>query len=196
MSSPTIYPFRQALTVALCNLVATVIAPALNASLAAQYIAQNVPNAEWVSFGADQIRIGDVPASTDPVICVASSHFDNQLIGTRTFAATYITDLILKLPDAADNSPEDFEMVQQAYVDAMLDGLTAGDGAYCLGPNLSDTIKPLPSGSNFRDCYPLGGEVFAPERLADGVTIVRKAVVHHTATVSFTLDRPDALSAD
>jgi hypothetical protein len=193
MANPTIYPFRQALTIALQSLVTGAIVPALNASLAAQFAAQKVPESDWVSFSADQVRVGDAMAGSDPVICIMAGKFENELLGTRTFAATYFTDLVLKLPAAADNAPEDFEMVQQAYVDAMMDGLTGGDAAYNLNPNLSSAIKPLPAGSVFRDCFPVGGAVLEPDKLADGVTMVRRCAVTHTATISFTLDRPDSL---
>ena len=194
MAIATVYPFRQALTIALQSVIATVIVPALNASLAAQFAAERVPAARWVSFGPDQVRVGDVVEASDPVICICGGRFDNEMIGTRTFAAVFLTDIVLKLASAADNAPEDFELVQGAFVDAMLDGLTAGDSAYNLNPNLAGgLIKPLPSGSVFRDCFPVSGDVLEPDRLPDGVTVVRKCSVTHSATISFALDRPAAL---
>lgn len=188
--STTAYPFRQALNVALQQIVTLRALPAINEALAA------LPGFAAATFSADSVSVGDLLSVSDPVLCLVGGGFDADPRFSDTFVATYYTNLRLKVPRAGRNDPEDFEAVNAVAEDVLLDVLNSPSGLV-LRPLVPGTTNALlPSGMAFKDCF-LGAShpLSFPAKTGDGVVRVRGLQMTHSATITFNRNRPQSLGA-
>lgn len=194
MPSPTIYPFRQVLSLILKQLAQAAAVPAINADLLALMSAENVPALSIPQFSASSVLIGDKSPVSGPTICVMDGGDTNQRMATEgLFCLTLITQFQIKTPRAGDNAPEDFSLLGSVCTDTLRDLLTS-EANQVLIPKNPAGQNLLPAGMAFQDCVYLGSRPLNfPHREADKVTYTRGWVVSHSASICYFQNRPGAL---
>ncbi len=192
MPAPTVYPFRQVLTLALRQIILAVGVPAINADISAQMTSAGLPSASIPQFGDSSVVTGDLSPVSQATLCILDSGEDNFRAGTEGyFLATLRTQVQLKTPSAGDNSPEDFSLLGQIVSDTLRDLLTSRP---VILPQTSSGQNLLPAGMHFQDCFYSGSRSLNfPQREEDKVTYTRGWIFMHSASIGYFQNRPNAL---
>lgn len=192
MPSPTVYPFRQTLTLCLRQLILSVAVPAINVDLTAQMTAQGV--LPIPQFGDSSVVLGDLSPVSQATMCLLDSGEENIRIGSEgLFYTTLRTQVQVKTPAVGDNAPEDFSLLGSIVTDTLRDLFTSQANAVLI-PKTLGGANLLPSGMSFQDCYFLGARSLNfPQREVDTVTYTRGWVITHTASICYFQNRPNPL---
>ena len=176
MIQATQLPTRYALSLSILSILQETIVPSMNLSLAYAYQAQGIASGSWLQFNPEGVILGDLPVSSDSIICVYANREENEPFATGGLQKnTFYTNIVLKQVDSVGNTPEDYEMVQSVFADACRDGLM----------NLQSYSLPSNIGTlNFIDCYIQSGSRYPPETGIDGKTMVRLFCLEHRALVT------------
>ena len=75
--SPTVYPFRQVLTIALKQLILTLAVPAVNADIEAQMTQLGISPATIPKFDDSSVVSGDLSPVRQATLCILDSGEDN-----------------------------------------------------------------------------------------------------------------------
>jgi hypothetical protein len=195
-TAPTIYNFRQALTLALHQLILTYAVPAINSDLTTLMSAQKVPAAQIPQFGDSSVVMGDLSPIQQATICILDSSEDTQRIATEgLFYSTLTTQIQIKTARVGDNAPEDYRMLGSVCIDNLRDLLTS-QATYTITPKNPVGQTLLPPGMTFQDCMFLGARSMNfPNKEEDGVTYTRGWIVMHSASICFYQNRPFALGS-
>jgi hypothetical protein len=189
----TLWPFRQALSDALRQIILAAGVPAINASLSSLMLASGVAAGEIPAFGDESVTIGDLAAVSQPTLCIVKGERQITRIATGTFLATFTTEFRLKTPWVADNAPEDFDLISTLACDNLCDLLTSEKNRVIVPVN-DGGQNVLPAGQAFYGCYYVGDEPQEyPQKAADGITTYAGWIMYHTASLNYAAARPDAL---
>ncbi len=194
MPKPTYWPLRQALSLALKHIVLTEAIPAVNADLLARMVSTDP--ARVPQFGDAQLVIGDVPVPGEPTLCFLGTARRNKELATGTILATLSTQIVLKTPWVADNTPEDFAFLCNALEDNLEDLLTSLAHRVIVPTNPAAGATLLPPGAAFVECMSLGSNTVKNRvKSSDGVTEYAGWMLMHRAQINLALGRTGVVGA-
>lgn len=191
-TEPTPMPFRRALDYALRDLLTGYGIPAINATFTAELAAQD---ASTIQMSAVDVPIGDLPAVSQPQICIVDGGESNDELASGLFNLTLHTEIRVKTPWLLDSSPEAFSYFFGVVTDTLRDLLNnqktrqifpknPDTGGYALPPHADG--KPW----GFQSCktgraYPMPW----PVESAEGVIRYRGILITHKAEIEYSLNR-------
>jgi phage gpG-like protein len=192
--TPTIYPYRQCLDLALRSLILTYAVPAINADLMQQMTAQGVATSKIPQFTDAQIVTGELMSIGEPTICIVDGGEDADFMSSRQYSSWLATQIQVKTPSVAGNAPEDFSLFFKVVVDTLRDLFNSPRGLTMQPVNPSTGHVLLPGGQKFQNCRMTGSRPLPfPNYSGDKITRCRGYLISHLAMVDYALDRPTPL---
>lgn len=189
MPTFTQWPLRRALSRALCDVILSIGLPSINGYLSASMI----PAATAVQIGQASLVLGNLPNISGAVVEIDQPQQQVNQIANDTFEAVLISTITLSLTRAGDSTPEDFKIVGDVLLDTLFDvfNQNAQRRLTALHP---DGTPYLPAGKPFQQCscY-LALHPKARQADADKVTMAAQWTLYHTASITYSSTRPDAL---
>jgi len=186
-------PFRRALSYALSDLILTYGVPAINATFTAELPSVDAAS---VQLTAKDVPLGDLPAVSQPQICIVAGPSRNEEMASGgQYLLTLQTEIRVKTPWVLDSSPEAFDYFFGVVTDTMRDLLNndktrsivpknAVTGGYALPPKLDGG----PWG--FTECKTIGESPMGwPQTSAEGVVRYRGILITHKAEIQYSLRR-------
>lgn len=185
---PTYWPLRQVLSFMIRRIIITEAIPAINADIAARMLSTD--STKIPQFTDDCVMIGDISTPPKPTLCIVGTARRNTDLATGTMLSVLTTQIRLKTPFVADNSPEDFNLLASIVEDNLEDLLT------CLAHRTIKPINPadgsalLPYSSSFYECTSLGSNVMQmPVKSGDQTTFYKGWMLMHRAQINIALSR-------
>ena len=192
------YAVRQTLNQCIKRVLVKYAVPAINQMLA--NVTQVSGRKRPVFFGPDQVIIGDDMEPSQAMLCIVGASEPKVQRGGQVAARTFITRILLKIPKAGDNYPEDFELVLSvvgdAIADAFINATTRTNTGTSTLPAVTDNGTPLLYGSaEFYDVFYIQSSIMdlPITTNADGADKVRGGVYFIEARLRMSLVRPNAL---
>ena len=146
-----------------------------------------------VQLADASIVLGSLPSVGQATIEIDQVQEQTSRIASDTFETTLLSTITLSVTTAGDSTPEDFKFVGDVVCDNLRDVFNQEAQARLVAIG-ADGTPYLPQGKPFQDCFLYS--VLHPKargREDDKVTAAEKWTLYHTATITYSNVRPDAL---
>ena len=140
----TALPLQMALNTYLRSLVVADVLPPMNLLISNMMTAQDVPSGNHVQLAAKDVALGPVDYVTEPQIVIQGLMSRDEMPGTSMWTVYWSTLIELRLPSAGDSTPEDYNLIGTAFVDAVRDALTSAD-QFSFAPETTGGSSILPA---------------------------------------------------
>ncbi len=189
MPAYTQWPLRRALSRALRDVIISVGLPSINGYLSANMI----PAATAVQIGEASLVLGNLPNISGAVVEIDQPQQQVSRIANDTFGVVLVSTITLSLTRAGDSDPEDFKFVGDVLLDMLFDVFNQESQTRLRGLH-SDGTPYLPEGKPFQDCWCyLALHPKTRQADANNVTMATQWTLYHTASITYSNTRPDAL---
>jgi len=147
----TFLPTVQAAVAAVRQAVAFVAVPSINAGLAAEMVLPS--SSRPVQFGDSSVVTGDLQAVSEPTLCVRFESLSMVPVGSGIYDLSIDTAIVVRLPNAGDSTPEDYELVGLSVIDAITHTLSGKLFAFVASADLATGKPMLPGTAVLQDAH-------------------------------------------